>query len=133
LVKSNSIKEYKISGNQAIDILANIGDAIVCVDNNNIITYWNKKAEKLYNLKADEVIGQNLKSAYEYKWINPRDKKVSEASLKKEGRWEGENIHIKKNGQEIIVQSTVTVLKEEKRVGLLAVIRDITLQKINHR
>jgi transcriptional regulator with GAF, ATPase, and Fis domain len=45
--------------------------------------------------------------------------------------WRGENIHVKKNGEEIYVQSSVSVLKDESgaSIGMLAVMRDITERK----
>jgi PAS domain S-box-containing protein len=112
-------------------ILENLGDAIVCVDNENRIFFWNNKAEQLYDLKAKQVMGQKLEYAYKYKWIDPVDEKAASNELEKKGKWDGENLHIKNNGEKIIVWSTVTVLKDisGKKIGLGAVIRDITEQK----
>ncbi|MEJ2740094.1 MAG: PAS domain S-box protein, partial [Dehalococcoidia bacterium] len=47
------------------------------------------------------------------------------------GWWRGEHIHVKKNGEEIIVESAVTALKDErgKPAGMLAVMRDVTERK----
>jgi PAS domain-containing protein len=52
-------------------------------------------------------------------------------SLTTTGSWHGENIHFKKSGEEIYVESSVSVLKDESgtAIGLLAVVRDITQRK----
>ena len=110
------------------DALSQVSDAVVAIDNGQRITYWNKTAEELYNLKASDVIGRHLKEAYDYKWINPDDERAAQESLKSAGAWRGENIHVKKNGEEIYVLSSVSLLKDGSGapVGRLAVIRDNT-------
>lgn len=45
-------------------ILESIGDAFYAVDKNWIVTYWNKKAEKILGTKREEIIGKNVWSIY---------------------------------------------------------------------
>jgi PAS domain S-box-containing protein len=110
------------------DALSQVNDAVVAIDNGNRITYWNKAAERLYNLKPADVLGRLLKEAYDYKWITADDERAAHESLKSTGTWRGENIHVKKNGEEISVLASVSVLNDGSGVplGMLAVIRDIT-------
>ena len=110
------------------DALSHVNDAVVAIDNGNRITYWNKVAERLYNLKPADVIGRRLNEAYSYNWINADDERAAHESLMSTGTWRGENIHVKKNGEEIYVHSSVSVLKDESGapIGMLAIIRDIT-------
>jgi PAS domain S-box-containing protein len=98
-------------------ILAQTSDAVVVIDNDHRVTYWNAAAERVYGVTAAEAIGQALESLYTYEWANP------------EGIWRGENIHIRRDGGRIHVHSTVNVLPASAGGGLLAVIRDITRQK----
>lgn len=46
------------------NILESIGDAFFTVDNNWIVTYWNKVAEQLLNRKRENILGQNLWDIY---------------------------------------------------------------------
>ncbi|HEY6011285.1 MAG TPA: sigma 54-interacting transcriptional regulator [Nitrospirota bacterium] len=110
------------------DALSQVNDAVVAIDNANRIIYWNKAAERQYNRKAADVIGCLLNEAYSAKWINADDERAALESLKSTGTWRGENIHVKKNGEEIYVLSSVSVLKDKfgVPVGMLAVIGDIT-------
>ena len=36
-------------------------DAVVSIDENNLVTYYNAAAEKLWGYSQDEVIGKNVK------------------------------------------------------------------------
>ncbi len=114
-----------------VDVLSQVSDAVVGIDNDRRIMYWNKAAERLYNLKPADVIGSLLNEAYSYKWINADDERAAEESLKSTGTWSGENVHVKKNGEAIYVLSSVSVLKEKSggTIGMLAVMRDITQRR----
>lgn len=113
------------------NVLANVIDAIIAVDKDWRITYWNKSAERLYSYKAVEVLGRKLEDVVRYRWIKPADSREAYKSLKVKGSWRGESIHVKKSGEEIHVESSVSVIRDGNgsAAGYLAVIRDITGQK----
>ncbi len=113
------------------DALAQVIDAVIAVDNEQRITYWNQAAEWLYNLKSTDVLGRPLEEAYRYKWHTAESERTCLASLQATGMWRGENIHVKKNGEEISVLSSVSVLKDDSGapVGMLASIIDVTEHK----
>lgn len=113
------------------NVLAHVSDAIIAIDNEHRIIFLNKRAEQLYNVEADKFIGRRLEEVYEYRWLNEKDKYFAQDALLTKGWWQGENIHIKQNGEEIHVESSISFLKNnsDEKVGLLAVIRDITERK----
>jgi PAS domain S-box-containing protein len=113
------------------NILNRVSDAIVGVDSEYRIVYLNQAAEELYNIKLEEFIGRHLEEAYDYRWPNPQDEQAAYDALSATGVWQGENIHIKKNGEEIFVESSVSVLEDDsgENMGFVAVIRDITKRK----
>lgn len=113
------------------NILAHVSDAVIAIDNEHSIIYLNQRAEQQYNINASEFIGRSLKEVYEYRWLNPDDKQIAAESMSAKGWWQGENIHIKNNGEEIYVDLSVSYLKDNsgKKIGLLAVVRDITQRK----
>ena len=39
-------------------ILENLPDGLFIVDNNRVITFWNKAAEKMLGYRAEEIIGK---------------------------------------------------------------------------
>lgn len=108
--------------------LSQVSDAVIAVDNERRITYWNGAAERLYGFGAGEVLGRRLEEVNGCGWPKPEDEQAAWESLAATGTWHGENTHVTKDGREICVDSSVSVLRDEcgKAVGLLAVIRDIT-------
>jgi two-component system cell cycle sensor histidine kinase PleC len=105
-----------------------VNDAVFALDNDNRIIYWNNGSEQLYNLRNDEMLGKSLEEVYRYLVLNPEDEKAAHASLAERGFWRGENINVKRSGEEICVDASVSVLRDESgsKIGLLAVVRDIT-------
>ncbi len=113
------------------NVLSHVSDAVMAVDNEHRVIYWNQAAERLYGVKADEIIGKPLEESHQYIWLKPEDEQAAGEALATEGAWRGENIHIKKNGEEIYVEVSVSVLKDNNGagIGFLAVIRDISDRK----
>ncbi len=111
-------------------LLQDVSDAIIATDNHNDIQAWNKAAERIYGWKAEETIGKNfhevLKPEYRYQ---SREEVVEK--LDREGAWSGEIIHHLRNGRQIPVQSTITILKDAAggRSGLVSVNHDISERK----
>jgi PAS domain S-box-containing protein len=110
------------------EVLDKISDAVVVIDNKGIVNYWNKGAERLYGLSEEEAFGQPLGELYQFLWMKPEDEQASVQALKTRGFWSGDNIHIKRDGVRLYVQSSVSAIndKDGKVIGMLAVIRDIT-------
>jgi len=110
------------------NLLSQVPDAVVAVDDGRNITYWNRSAEKMYEVASDEVLGKKLDEVYEKHWIDEEDEKASGEALAKSGFWRGRNLHVAKSGKEIHVSSSVRLLQDEsgKNSGMISVIRDIT-------
>src|SRR5690348_2073575 len=112
-------------------LLAQVNDAVIAVDNDERITYLNAAAEKLYGVAAAEALGRPLEKIHLNLWPRAQDKAAAFASLAASGSWRGENLHVRKDGATVQVESAVSALKDKqgRRVGMLAVIRDITRRK----
>ena len=125
------ISQIEAQINFQANVLAYVSDAIIAIDKEDRIIYLNKRAEQLYNIKADKFIGRRLKEVYQYRWPDEQNKYFAHYSLLSKGWWQGENIHIKNNGEEIYVELSASFLKNNngEKIGLLAVIRDISERK----
>ena len=110
------------------NLLSQVPDAVVAVDDERNVTYWNRSAEKMYEVSSNEVLGKKLDEAYEKRWFDEEDEKTSGEALAKSGFWRGKNLHITKSGKEIHVSSSVRLLQDTagKSSGMISVIRDIT-------
>ena len=113
------------------EILAQVSDAVIAVDHEQRVTYFNAAAERQYGVTASEALGQCLSELYEFRWLRPEDAIASSEALCGTGYWRGENIHIKRNGEAIYVESSVSILRgaDGESSGLLAIIRNITERK----
>ncbi|MFL9965164.1 PAS domain S-box protein [Paraburkholderia sediminicola] len=78
-------------------------DIIIVRDKNDVITYWNQAAESLYGWKKEEAMGKFIDELLRSVFPLPRDQ-LQQIFLR-DGQWEGELIHTKRDGTEIIVTS----------------------------
>jgi PAS domain S-box-containing protein len=111
--------------------LDQIGDAVIAVDDEQRVTYLNRAAAEQYEVNPDDALGCKLTELYQYSWLKPEHEQAAYASLAEKGYWSGENIHIKRSGDRICVESAVSVLQDDsgRDTGMLAVMRDITERK----
>jgi len=110
------------------DILAKVSEAVVALDASNRVIYFNGAAEEQYGISSSEALGRPLAEIYRYLWIRPEDEAAALAEIEATDHWRGENIHIRRDGTRIHVESSVSRLIDRDGMpgGLLAVIRDIT-------
>ncbi len=121
----------KIQSNFQANVLAQVSDAVIAIDHEHRITYLNKRAEQLYGVKENELLGRHLEEAYKYRSPERADLQLAHDTLPVKGWWQGENIHIKHNGEEIYVDLSISFLKNHngENIGWFSVIRDITKRK----
>ncbi len=113
------------------DMLAQVSDAVIAVDSEDRIIYFNAAAELLYGVTASSALGRTRSSIHEQRWSHPEDAIAAATALRERGKWHGENIHITQDGRELNVESSVTVPRRNsgQPAGLLTVIRDVTERK----
>ena len=113
------------------EILAQVSDAVITIDDGQRVTYLNAAAERQYGVTASDALGRHLSEIYQYRWLRPEDEAAAATALRETGCWRGENVHVKRSGEAIHVESSVSQLHagDGIRPGLLAVIRDITERK----
>ena len=103
-------------------------DAIIVQDLNNNILYWNQGAERIYGWKADEAKGLN---ALELLYKDSPNLEDALVSVTLEGSWQGELHQLTSSGQQIIVSSRWTLVRDqaEQPTSILSVNTDITAKK----
>jgi PAS domain S-box-containing protein len=104
-------------------------DTVFVRDMNDVITYWNLGAEELYGWKQDEAIGQV--SHQLMKTIFPAPLEKIAAELVRNGRWEGELVHYKRDGAPVTVASRWSLQRDERgrAIGTMETNNDITEHK----
>jgi PAS domain S-box-containing protein len=108
------------------EVIAQAYDAIFLCDSSNRITLWNRGAERTYGYTQAEALGRSPHELL--KTVPPAPLEEIYASLRREGFWEGELLHTRKDGEQITVESRwATVLGKMGEVAsVLEIARDVT-------
>jgi PAS domain S-box-containing protein len=113
------------------NILSQIKDAVIGLDMEDNIIYWNIAAEKMYGIRADEAIGHHCTGIFRNEWYQPIDELDYRQALAKSGVWYGESVHFLNNGDSIFVESSVSAIQDAggKVIGSLSIIKDAGSRK----
>jgi PAS domain S-box-containing protein len=104
-------------------------DAILVRDGDDRITYWNKSASELYGFSADEAIGRVSHELLQTEFPELQERIAEQ--LHRDGRWNGELVHVRKDGSQIVVVSRWAVDLDHggNQRYVLETNNDITQQK----
>ena len=104
-------------------------DAILIRDYMDRITYWNLGAQEIYGYTEEEALGCIPHELLKTEFSKPLEEVYE--TLYRDGRWVGELIHTRKNGQKITV-ATRWILDQDARGNLISILEtnsDITERK----
>jgi PAS domain S-box-containing protein len=104
-------------------------DTIFVRGMNDAITYWNRGAEELYGWKKEEAIGQISHQLMHT--IFPASLEEINKELLSSGHWEGELIHTKRDGTQVVVASRWALQRDEQgnSLAILETNNDVTERK----
>ncbi|MFM0226978.1 ATP-binding protein [Paraburkholderia dipogonis] len=87
-------------------------DTIYVHDQQDVITYWNHAAEVLYGWSKDEAVGKVVDDLLKTVSLVPREE--IQGILARDGYWEGDLIHTKRDGAAVIVASRWTLQHDSR-------------------
>ena len=104
-------------------------DGILVSSISGSILFWNQGAELMYGWPAGEALGKSTQSLLQTRFLGPAEDVI--ATLVERGVWEGELIHTRRDGNELIVSSRQVLQRNDdgRPVSILEINRDITEQK----
>lgn len=113
-------------------VMNDSADAIIILDEKDIIRSWNRGAELIFGYSKEEIIGQPFELLVPERLKQAREFERISAELKERGfirNYETEGLT--KNGKKIIVDLTRTIItnKENRVLGSSAVIKETTEKK----
>jgi PAS domain S-box-containing protein len=114
---------------ERVNLLDLTHDTVFVRDMNDVITFWNRGAEGLYDWKKAEAIGQV--SHHLMQTIFPAPLEEINEELLSKGRWEGMLIHTKRDGTQVVVASRWSLQRDEQKrpAAILETNNDITERK----
>jgi PAS domain S-box-containing protein len=104
-------------------------DAMLSVDMEGIVGFWNSGAENLFGHEKDEILGQHFNA------IVPNDLREEAETKRKEAQEKGfvryETLRLRKDGTRVPVDMTLTVIKDEdgRPTSIAGNIKDLTEKK----
>ncbi len=104
-------------------------DAISLQNIREEILYWNQGAENLYGWTSPEVVGKHISKVLDTQAL--AQQKQALGIVLEQGEWRGELTQVSKNGKEITVESSWTLVRDEsgKPKSILTIDREITRKK----
>ncbi len=104
-------------------------DAIIVREPAGAVLQWNAGAAETYGWPASEALGQMTHTLFQTGF--PVSQETMETALNREGRWDGELEHTRRDGARITVESRHILVRgaDGAAVAVLEVNRDITQRK----
>src|SRR2546429_2009873 len=104
-------------------------DTIFVRDIDDVITYWNRGAEKRYGWSSKEAVGRVSHELTQTTF--PAPLKEINAELLKTGQWEGELVHTRRDGTRVTVASRWALQRDDSGnpMAILETNNDITERK----
>ncbi|MBC7663596.1 MAG: PAS domain S-box protein [Caulobacter sp.] len=109
------------------DVLTQMQDAVLAFDVDDHVIFMNPAAERQYGCVASEALGRPRGDLFRERWADADDALRAREDLRTQGTSRSESVHVRGDGREIHVESTVSTLRDDahRPLGSLAVIRDI--------
>lgn len=123
--KSNISTLYK-------NVLDTSIDGVVVIDENNIVIYYNKAAEKIWGFTPEEVIGNNVKMLVPAEFRPNHDNHVNRHRSSNDDKLVGQTLELfvePKEGGNVTISLSLSKIDIDGRRLYAAIVRDITAQK----
>jgi PAS domain S-box-containing protein len=123
------VQERKAEIKRQAELLDLTHDAVIVSDEDGRISFWSTGAEKTYGWTQDEAVSKTTQNLLKTEFPIPFQDIKAKATY--EGCWEGEMIHTRKDGSQIVVLSRWALRRDETsgRAELMEVNEDITVRK----
>ena len=104
-------------------------DAVIVRDTGDRIVFWNRGAEEAYGWRAEEARGKVVHDLLKTVWPGPP--RQIQGRLLTEGCWEGEILHTRKDGEQIVMESRQALLPagDGNPSAILEINRDVTARR----
>ena len=111
------------------DLLDLTHDTVFVRDMNDVIIFWNRGAEEQYCWTSEEAVGQISHDINRTVFPAPLEEIMAE--LTRTGRWEGELVHTRRDGTQVVVASRWALQLDDRGhpIAVLETNNDVTERK----
>lgn len=108
-------------------LLSQVRNAVIAIDNELRVVYWNEAAAAMLGWNASEVVGRPVQSILPTQEIRAEMATILD-ELRRKGHYAAELSAVRKNGARFPVEMSITTLRgrSEELVGYVAVASDVT-------
>jgi len=127
--RATQLKQLADTLQEQANLLNLTHDTIFVMTMEGTIKYWNRGAEQQYGWTAEHAVGKDVHDLL--KTVFPAPLEQIKAEVTRTGRWEGELVHTRKDGTEVVVASRWSLQRDERGapVAILETNNDITERK----
>lgn len=126
-------EDIKESEEKFRTMTASAQDAILMMDAEGKISYWNEAAERMFGYPADEAMGQDLHQMLAPERFHKAHRKGFKEFLRTgKGTAVGQTLEltaVKKDGTEFPIELSMSAIRRKERWGAIGIIRDISERK----
>ncbi|MFN2242374.1 MAG: PAS domain S-box protein, partial [Anaerolineae bacterium] len=125
---NTSKNHVPVLGEQA-HLLDLVLDAVILRDEQGVIIFWNRGAEKLFGWASDEALGKQAHALLHTQF--PQLLEEIEAKVLRAGHWEGELVHTRRDGAPVVVASRWALRQQDHGapLAMVEISTDITERK----
>ncbi|EQA43734.1 PAS domain S-box protein [Leptospira broomii serovar Hurstbridge str. 5399] len=110
-----------------LQVLSQISDAVIALDSEFRITYYNFPAERMYEISDPSLIGKHYTELFQEDWISEGNRRRAMDEYELKGLANAEIIHTLKSGKRIHLEMSFKKISDPRgnNAGLIMVNRDI--------
>lgn len=114
-------------------MINNANDSIIACDKDFNVTFWNRESHRRYGYSSEEAVGRPYHELVKEEYFVGHTYQSVVNTLKQQGSWQGEAVHILQNGRHMPVLISVSEVKNDagEMIGYTSVMRDIT-ERLSH-
>jgi PAS domain S-box-containing protein len=132
LLNARNIEALEESEKRFSSVLQTANDAIITINENGEITFWNKAAEVLFEYKTDEIIGKPCSILMPEEFRKDHENGLSKAIKTGKTILAGQTLELsglRKNGDIVPVELSLAKWTDKSGVFFTGILRDITVRK----
>src|SRR5262249_30966659 len=115
LIDVDTIKRDQETLRRQAGLLDLAHEAIIMWELDGGITYWNEGAEETYGYTKEQALGRK---PYELLATSP-DPEVFRRALREQGQWTGELVHVRRDGERVIVDCRMLLERDAQGAPLV--------------